>query len=190
MKGGGSLSSKLTKKQKAFADEYIINGGNATQAAIKAGYSKKTAGVIGKQNLTKLNIVDYITEKLNPIEKKREIDADDALNELISIWQGEVQISASKHIDNLAGGEVVKDMTYEFTPDLENKVKALDMYLKYKTLLSQTRAEEAKTRKAEAEAAIIENKASKLVLDEDKQSQVNDLIKIGRELLGDANAST
>ncbi|HFJ6796562.1 TPA: terminase small subunit, partial [Enterococcus faecium] len=37
----------LTPKQKAFADEYIKNGGNATQAAIKAGYSKRSARVIG-----------------------------------------------------------------------------------------------------------------------------------------------
>ena len=43
---------KLTIKQKKFADEYIICG-NATQAAIKAGYSKKTAYQIGSANLQK-----------------------------------------------------------------------------------------------------------------------------------------
>ena len=37
---------KLTLKQQRFADEYIISG-NATEAAIKAGYSKKTAYSIG-----------------------------------------------------------------------------------------------------------------------------------------------
>ena len=46
---------KLTLKQKKFADEYIISG-NATQSAIKAGYSKKTAGVIAVENLEKPNI--------------------------------------------------------------------------------------------------------------------------------------
>ncbi len=44
---------KLTPKQKAFAD-YYIQTGNATEAAIKAGYSKKTARFIGNENLTKL----------------------------------------------------------------------------------------------------------------------------------------
>ena len=42
---------KLTEKQKRFADEYIKSG-NATQAAIKAGYSKRTARTIAQQNLT------------------------------------------------------------------------------------------------------------------------------------------
>ncbi|MDY3007146.1 terminase small subunit [Anaerococcus porci] len=42
----------LTIKQKKFADEYIISG-NATQSAIKAGYSEKTAGQTGAENLKK-----------------------------------------------------------------------------------------------------------------------------------------
>lgn len=42
---------KLTEKQKRFADEYIKSG-NATQAAIKAGYSKRTANRIGPENLS------------------------------------------------------------------------------------------------------------------------------------------
>ncbi len=135
--------AKLTKKQKAFCDEYLINGGNATQAAIKAGYSKKTANRIGPQNLSKLVIKDYLDNKLKPIEKKREISADDALDKLISIWQGELQTSFSKHVDNLNDGEVIRDMTYEYTPDLDNVIKALDLYLKYKSILSQTQLEKA-----------------------------------------------
>ena len=43
---------KLTPKQKAFADEYLICG-NVTEAAKKAGYSGKTAAVIGNENLKK-----------------------------------------------------------------------------------------------------------------------------------------
>lgn len=136
--------AKLTKKQKAFVDEYLRNGGNATQAAIKAGYSKKTARFIGNENLTKPNIKEYLGEKFKPIEEKREISADDALNELINIWQGEIQISTSKQIDNLKKGKIKKDMQYEFTPDLENRIKALDLYLKYKSLLSQAQLEKAR----------------------------------------------
>ena len=54
--------SKLTAKQDAFVKEYLLNGGNATQAAIKAGYSEKTANEQGAQNLAKLSIKKAITE--------------------------------------------------------------------------------------------------------------------------------
>ncbi|MCK8106920.1 terminase small subunit [Pseudoalteromonas sp. 2CM41L] len=47
------MTSKLTIKQDAFVKAYLLNGGNATQAAIKAGYSEKTAQAIGAENLTK-----------------------------------------------------------------------------------------------------------------------------------------
>ena len=50
------VMSKLTVKQDAFVKEYLLNGGNATQAAIKAGYSKKTANEIGAENLAKPSI--------------------------------------------------------------------------------------------------------------------------------------
>ena len=50
---------KLTIKQKAFAD-YYIELGNATEAAIKAGYNPKTARQIGSMNLTKVDIKSYI----------------------------------------------------------------------------------------------------------------------------------
>ena len=49
-KGVVYLSKKLTIKQKKFADEYIKTG-NATQSAINAGYSKKTAGQVGEPPL-------------------------------------------------------------------------------------------------------------------------------------------
>lgn len=45
--------SKLTVKQDKFVKAYLLNGGNATQAAISAGYSEKTAQEIGSENLSK-----------------------------------------------------------------------------------------------------------------------------------------
>ncbi|GAA4652070.1 hypothetical protein GCM10023116_43540 [Kistimonas scapharcae] len=48
--------AKLTQKQEAFCREYIANGGNATKAALAAGYSKKTARSVGAENLTKPDI--------------------------------------------------------------------------------------------------------------------------------------
>jgi len=46
-------TNELTLKQDAFIKSYLLNGGNATQAAIKAGYSEKTAYSIGQENLSK-----------------------------------------------------------------------------------------------------------------------------------------
>ncbi len=61
---------KLSPKQQAFADYYILTK-NATEAAKKAGYSEKTAGVIGFENLKKPKIAAYIKKRLDEIEKER-----------------------------------------------------------------------------------------------------------------------
>jgi len=53
---------KLTNKQDAFVKAYLLNGFNATQAAIEAGYSEKTAYSIGNENLSKPEIKKAIEE--------------------------------------------------------------------------------------------------------------------------------
>ncbi len=58
------MTHKLTPKQQAFVNEYLIDL-NATQAAIRAGYSERTAKEIGCQNLTKVNIAAAIKEALD-----------------------------------------------------------------------------------------------------------------------------
>lgn len=63
----------MTKKMKRFCDEYLIDL-NATQAAIRAGYSAKTAYSIGVQNLKKVEIKEYIGERLKEIESQRIAD--------------------------------------------------------------------------------------------------------------------
>lgn len=64
----------MTPKQKRFVEEYLIDL-NATQAAIRAGYSKKTAGVIGPENLAKPCISDAIGFVLDERSKETKIDA-------------------------------------------------------------------------------------------------------------------
>lgn len=81
--------SRLTEKQRRFADEYIISA-NATQAAIKAGYSPKTAGVIGDENLKKPYIKTYIDEQLEKLQSKRVADQQEVLEFLTSVMRGEV----------------------------------------------------------------------------------------------------
>ena len=77
----------LTIKQKRFADEYIISG-NASQAAIAAGYSKKTARSIGQENLTKPDIKKYIDERLDELESSKIAKQDEVLRYLTSIMRG------------------------------------------------------------------------------------------------------
>lgn len=79
---------KLTAKQKAFAD-YYIETGNATEAAIKAGYSKKTAKEVGYENLTKPHLKAYIDERMSEIESKRIAKAEEVLQYLTRVLRGE-----------------------------------------------------------------------------------------------------
>jgi phage terminase small subunit len=62
-------ANKLTAKQAAFVREYCIDW-NATQAAIRAGYSEKTARQIGEQNLSKLDIKKAIEDRTQKSELK------------------------------------------------------------------------------------------------------------------------
>ena len=65
---------KLTDKQEAFCKEYLIDF-NATQAAIRAGYSEKTAYNAGWQNVNKCEIQERLTELKNKIfSVKRQLE--------------------------------------------------------------------------------------------------------------------
>lgn len=67
--------ANLTPKQQRFVDEYLIDL-NATQAAIRAGYSEKTAKEIGSENLTKPNIAKAIQEAQSRLSNKAQVTVD------------------------------------------------------------------------------------------------------------------
>lgn len=71
--------SKLTSKQERFVSEYLI-GLNATQAAIRAGYSVSSAKEIGCENLTKPNIAEAIAEAKALVVKRNDITVDDIVD--------------------------------------------------------------------------------------------------------------
>lgn len=79
---------KLTPKQKAFA-EYYIEIGNATEAARKAGYKGKNLNRIASENLSKLDIKNYIDEKMKELEDQRIAKADEVLKYLTRVIRGE-----------------------------------------------------------------------------------------------------
>ena len=72
---------KLTMKQARFCHEYMIDL-NATQSAIRAGYSSKTAKEIGYDNLTKVHIQDEITRLRDETSKKTDIKISDVLERI------------------------------------------------------------------------------------------------------------
>lgn len=76
--------AKLTEKQRRFVAEYLIDL-NATQAAIRAGYSVKTAKDIGSQNLAKLNISQAIAERMAERSKRTGVNQDRVVLELAKI---------------------------------------------------------------------------------------------------------
>ena len=76
--------AKLTPKQAQFVDEYLVDL-NATAAAIRAGYSEKTARFIGAENLTKPNVSAEIAQRRARLRSKLEISQEAVLQELASI---------------------------------------------------------------------------------------------------------
>ena len=73
---------KLTAQQSRFVDEYLIDL-NGTQAAIRAGYSAKTANVKAAQLLAKVNIQEAIQERMNYRQERTQIDADFVLHGIV-----------------------------------------------------------------------------------------------------------
>lgn len=78
----------MTEKQRRFCDEYLIDC-NAAQAAIRAGYSKKTAYSIGNENLSKPDLKAYITTQLEKIRSEKIADAQEVMEYLTSVMRGE-----------------------------------------------------------------------------------------------------
>ena len=126
--------AKLTLKQKKFADEYIISG-NATQAAIEAGYSKKTAYQTGAENLRKPQIKSYIDERLKVIESKKTATQQEVLEYLTSVMRGE------QREQTLIGmGQGFQETTY-IDVSAKDRIKAADILNK----IHQAREEKSAT---------------------------------------------
>lgn len=135
----------LTPKQRRFADEYIANGFNATQAAKDAGYSKKTAYSIGNENLSKPEIVEYIRERTEAIEKARIADGDEVLRFLTSVMRGEAPETTI-----LKNG--FKFIEHEYV-DQKNQLRAAEMLAKCHGLMMQKVEVSADLASAESDIA-------------------------------------
>lgn len=110
----------LTPKQKAFVREYCKHQ-NALRAAIDSGYSKKTAGAIGHENLKKPEIKKAIAEIIDKRDVKLDISAERILAEIASIAFLDVSKTEKK-----------KRPFFKST----DKVKSLELLAKHKKLLT------------------------------------------------------
>ena len=136
----------LTEKQQRFDEEYLIDL-NATQAAIRAGYSVKTADAIGCENLTKPNIQQAIAEHMAERSRRTGVNQDRVVLELAKIAfvrmtdvvdsNGRIKQDASaddlsciesikyKESDNEFGGSVEREVK------IGSKLKALELLGKH-----------------------------------------------------------
>ncbi|KOP29491.1 terminase [Exiguobacterium sp. BMC-KP] len=128
----------MTPKQQRFCDEYLIDL-NATQAAIRAGYSEKTAAVIGVQNLTKLNIRSYIDERMKSKTTALIASQDEVLEYLTGVLRGE-----EKGTVLVGQGQGFQIVSKE-TPTVSERTKAAELLGKRYRLFTDVTELEVKT---------------------------------------------
>lgn len=128
---------KLTKKQQMFVDEYIIDL-NGTQAAIRAGYSKKSARQAGTENLSKPSIREAIDERLAEKKEKLVMKQDEILERLTQQGRREATdyqvVITEKPVTNEKGDVVAIEKLPEIVEvPTQNKdvIKALETLGKY-----------------------------------------------------------
>lgn len=143
------MAAKLTPKQKRFVGEYLIDL-NATQAAIRAGYSKKTADRIGPELLGKTCVSSEIVKRQNARARRTEITQDRVLQELAAVGfargtdYAEIASNGDVHLiptDKLSDQQKAAILGIRETRDgveikLADKVRALELLGKHLGLFS------------------------------------------------------
>ena len=116
----------LTSKQKKFCDEYLISG-NATDAAIKAGYSQKYAGQNADKLLKNTKVKECIEGKLKELESRKIADAAEVMRYLTSVMRNELKEKVPMIINNGTYSEV--EMVQKDT-SIKDRNKAAEMLAK------------------------------------------------------------
>ncbi len=168
------MELKLTTKQKIFCDEYIKSG-NAKEAAIKAGYSPKTAKSIGQENLTKPDLKAYIDAKMAEIESHKIADAKEVLEFYTKVLRDEVV----EEVPMSTADDVV---VIKKKPSFKDKITASKEIMKRYPLVDPIEKQKlqkliADTRISEAKATVAERLGS------ENTEQLDDLINklVGEE---------
>ena len=114
----------MTKKQKRFVDEYLIDL-NATQAAVRAGYSPNTAYSIGAENLKKPEIQNAIDERLEQLKSEKTADAQEVIEYLTSVMRGESE--GEELINEFVGDGCSKPTTVKKAPSEKDRLRAAEL---------------------------------------------------------------
>ncbi len=117
----------MTDKQRRFAEEYLVDL-NATQAAIRAGYSERTANEQGARLLANVSVKTYIDERLEEIRTEKTADAREVLEYLTAVMRGEQTEAVLKLV---GGGE---QAVAEIEVSAKDRMKAAELLGKYYSL--------------------------------------------------------
>lgn len=120
----------MTEKQKRFCEEYLVDL-NATQAAIRAGYSERTAYSIGQRLLKDVEVKTHIDAALARLQAENVADAQEVMEYLTSVLRGESQSSV------LARDEIGAERVIEKPPDEKERLKAAELLGKRYGLLKE-----------------------------------------------------
>ena len=114
----------MNKRQQKFADEYLIDC-NATQAAIRAGYSEKTAGRNADRMMKNDEIKAYIEEQLDGLHNEKIADAAEVMMYLTAVLRGEAQ-SEIVVVENI-GDYMSEARKVQKAPDERERLKAAEL---------------------------------------------------------------
>ena len=168
---------KLTVKQRLFADEYIKSG-NATQSAIKAGYSDKYVATNTDKLLKNTKLKAYISAKMAEIESHKIADAKEAMQAITSIARGETTETQAQ-LNPLTG----KWEQIEVPADLKVRLSAWKEILKRYPLADELT--KAQLRKANADARVAEARAKSM--EDNGQDIATSLDKVMDKLIDESN---
>lgn len=149
--------AKLNDRQMRFVDEYIIDL-NATQAAIRAGYSEKTAEQTASRLLRNVKVQEYIEKRKKDRIERTEITQDAVLKELVAIAFSDITDYAK-----------IIEKEIEIEPGKFEKIKVIDLTLTKDLTKTQKKA-----------LAVIKN--GKFGMEVKTYDKVQALIKLGEHL--------
>lgn len=174
--------AKLTPKQRRFCQEYLIDF-NGSAAAIRAGYSKKTAAIIASENLTKPNIQAELNKLRGKAEKRTEITSDRVLEEL-------AHVAFSRITNHLKFDE--EGIQFKSSDDLDDSVIAAIesvTYIKNSTVTEKGESESIRqTSKVHNKMQALTLLAKYFGIDSDFEQARSTLRKYGLALLTDESS--
>lgn len=149
---------RLTVKQQKFVDEYVKTG-NATQAALDAGYSEKAARYIGSENLTKPYIAQAVKEQMDALHKGKIASQKEVIEFLSRVVRGE-ELTKRKVYDKDMGWIEITE-----TPSEKGKLTAASELLKRypdnpELVEAQVAKAKADAENAKAQAELAKEKAA------------------------------